>query len=621
MTAVAADGWQPSLGALLRPGGVTRFCVWAPKPATIELVLRGPEEERVVQLEQMEGGYRCAEVAAAGTGTRYGYRIDGAGPFPDPCSRSQPDGLHGLSEVVDAAAFAWTDAAWAPPPFADIVLYECHIGTLTAGGTFDSAAPLMAGLRSIGFTAVELMPVSTFPGRWNWGYDGNQLFAPAEVYGGPDGLRRLVDAAHAAGLAVVLDVVYNHFGPDGNYTGLFADEYLSSQHLTPWGPAVNFDGPGAEGVRSFVIENLLHWVHEYHIDGFRLDATHQLIDSSPTPILVEISNTLRAHPRTAPGPYLIAETHENDVRHATPVDSGGYGFDAVWADDFHHSVYSALFDDRAGYFAGFDGSMLKVAQTVRHGFLYEGEFDSGFGEHRGTQARSWPWSAFVYCLQNHDQVGNRPFGDRMNSAASRAEMLAATMLLLLLPQTPLLFQGQEFLATSPFLYFTDHPPTLASQVTKGRRRDFAQFKAFEDESLRDSIPDPQDPLTFERSRLNHDEAKFGIGMLALEYHRQLLTIRATDPVLKAYRAGRVPIATRTEGQAALFQFVAGTSERWLAVNFGPATVLHLGGGPGATIVVHSNEGRFGGIGAEPRLLEGALSLPARSAAWIAADPG
>ena len=264
--------------------------------------------------------------------------------------------------------------------------------------------------------------------------------------------------------------------------------------------------------------------------------------------------------------------------------------------------------------------MEKLADTVRHGFLYEGQLDPGPGENRGTAARQWPWTAFLYCLQNHDQVGNRPFGDRMNTVASRPEMLAATMLLLLLPQTPLLFQGQEFLASTPFLYFTDHPARLGRQVTNGRRRDFAPFKAFEDESLRESIPDPQDPLTFQRSRLNHDEAEFGLGMLAVDYHRQLLAIRATDPVLRAYRAERCPIETETVGRAVLLRFAANGSERWLALNFGPEAALHLGASNAPQVLIHTNESRFGGTGGEPRVNSGVLTIPPHSAVFLAAGP-
>ncbi len=620
MTRVTRGSWQPSLGAIPDDRGGTYFRVWAPKPKSIELILQDGEGERAFELKRAKNGYREAYRPEVGPGTRYGYRIDGEGPFPDPCSRSQPDGVHGLSEVVDPKAFVWSDDAWVAPDFEDLVLYECHIGTLTAGGTFESAAGVLAELRAIGITAVELMPVATFPGKWNWGYDGTKLFAPAAVYGGPEGLRKFVNAAHEANMAVVLDVVYNHFGPEGNYTGLFSNEYLSRAHVTPWGPAMNFDGPGAEGVRTFLVENLLHWAHEYHIDGFRLDATHTLIDSSPQHILPEIASTLRTKSRTVQSPYLMAETPENDVRYATPLDAGGFGFDAVWADDFHHSMHTALFDDRAGYFMGYDGSMLKLADTVRRGFLYEGEFDPGEGAKRGTPARCWPWGAFLYCLQNHDQVGNRPFGDRMNNASSRSDMLAATMLLLLLPQTPLLFQGQEFLASTPFLYFTNHPPKLGRQVTEGRRRDFAQFKAFEDEGLRESIPDPQDPLTFERSKLRRDEAKFGLGMLAVDYHRQLLDIRATDPVLRAYRQQRLPIEAKTTGRATLFRFSAGDCDRWLAVNFGAEAALQLNNTAEARVFIHTNESRFGGIGGSPGINQGVLTLPPCSAAFVGAGP-
>ncbi|MGN6673582.1 MAG: alpha-amylase family glycosyl hydrolase, partial [Thermomicrobiales bacterium] len=328
--------WQPTLGAIVGSAG-TEFRVWAPRPRRVDLVLHLPAGDRVVPTTQ-EGEYRVARVADAGPGVRYRYRLDGDGPFPDPCSRSQPEGVHGPSEVVDPGQFRWTDGGWTPPAPADLVIYECHIGTFTPAGTFDAAIGQLGRLRDLGVNAIELLPVSSWPGRWNWGYDGVALFAPPAPYGGPAGLRRFVDAAHRAELAVLLDVVYNHFGPDGNYTGLYSAHYLTKKHHNLWGDAVNYDDTGSTDVRRFVIENISHWLHEYHVDGFRFDATFAIVDISPRHILAEIADTLAASRRTAARPILIAETHENDPRYVRPTDVGGFDFDAVWADDFHHIV-------------------------------------------------------------------------------------------------------------------------------------------------------------------------------------------------------------------------------------------------------------------------------------------
>jgi len=607
--------WVPKLGAVVAADGSTHFRVWAPDARDIALVIKTRDGERAFPLTSAPGGYREAIVAEAGAGTRYGYRIDGTGPYPDPCSRSQPDGVHGLSVVVDPALFAWTDDAWTPPPFHDLVISESHIGTLTPGGTFDAAIAQLPQLRATGFTAIELMPVASFPGRWNWGYDGVSMFAPAAAYGGPEGLRRFVDAAHSVGLAVILDVVYNHFGPDGNYTGLYSKEYLTDRYHTPWGPAVNYDGPGSPGVREFVIENVLHWTHEYHIDGFRLDATHAIFDASPEHILASVSAAAERWPRLDRHPYLIAESHENDVRYVTPRELGGFGFDAVWADDFHHAVRAMFEPQRESYFRGFRGDMRQVMMTLRHGFLYEGQFDDGVGDKRGTHARQTPWPAFIYCLQNHDQVGNRPLGDRLDAVASQRDVLALTLMMLLLPQTPLLFQGQEFLASAPFLYFTDHEPALGKAVTEGRRSEFRAFSAFRDETFRELIPDPQARETFERSRLRTEEGDGGVRKLARELHRAALEFRAGDPVLRAYREQRLPIATRGGHHWGLIALETGHERRWIVVNIGDTLAVPFP--DDARVLLHTGEGRFGGNGLAPKLQRRRLTLPGHSAALLA----
>ncbi|HET8629140.1 MAG TPA: malto-oligosyltrehalose trehalohydrolase [Thermomicrobiales bacterium] len=608
--------WQPTLGAIVWPDG-TAFRVWAPRPATVELVLRDGGGERVVR-PRREGEYWTAFVAGVGDGARYGYRLDGAGPFPDPCSRAQPDGVHGLSEVVDPGRFQWRhDADWCPPAAADLAIYECHVGTLTPGGTFDAAIHQLPRLRDLGVTAVELMPVAAFAGSWGWGYDGVALFAPAATYGGPAGLRRFVDAAHGAGLAVILDVVDNHFGPAGNYTGRYSERYLTDRHATPWGAAINFDGPGSAEVRRFYAENLLHWLHEYHVDGFRFDATHAIHDDSPVHILAELAAAARASAPADRAPYLIAETHENDPRYLRPLDEGGFGFDAVWADDFHHGVRTLLTGEREGYFASYDGTAAQLAQTIAQGFLYEGQADPALGEPRGAPARDRPWRQFVYCIQNHDQVGNRALGDRLNLAVSRADYLAASFLLLLLPQTPLLFQGQEFLATTPFLYFTDHEPDLGRQVTAGRRREFAGFAAFRDPALRERIPDPQAPATFLRSKLRPDEAVWGHGRACADLYAALLRLRAEDPVLRAARAApRAGARLRAEtlGRVLLVEIAAGGGRRVIAANFGEA--IEVPYARALTPLVHTGEPRFGGDAQAPRALPGALALPAHHAAFL-----
>lgn len=604
--------WRPSLGAVARDGGVA-FRAWARDAPEIALVLKQSGDDSVVPLTR-DGEYVTASIPGIAPGTRYAYRIGGQ-DVPDPCSRGQPDGVHAPSEVVDPNVFAWTDAAFSPPAWEDAVVYELHIGTFTPPGTFDAAAEALPRLRDLGVNAVEVMPVAAFPGARNWGYDGVGLFAPAAVYGGPEGFRRFVDAAHALRLAVILDVVYNHFGPDGNYAALFSRAYTTANHHTPWGDAVNFDGDGASGVREFVRENLLHWTHEYHVDGFRFDATHAIRDDSPVHILAEVAEALQGEAPGGRTPWLIAESHENDVRYLRPRAQGGFGFDAVWADDFHHAVRTMVHDDHEGYFASYRGSAAELARTVAQGFLYEGQFDPYAGAPRGTAARDQPWSRFLYCIQNHDQVGNRAFGLRLNVTAGSTRFLAATALLLLLPQTPLLFQGQEYLAGTPFLYFTDHHGELGPLVTEGRRDEFASFAAFRDPRTRDLIPDPQAESTFLASRLDLAEASRPPGMLSVALHRELLHQRATDPVLRAARRQREGLrATPLEEAVVLVELENAAGRAMIAANLGPAATVHVQ--PGFELVVHSDEGRFGGFGRPITTDGGVISLPAETSAYF-----
>jgi len=606
MSATKQDviAWTPTLGAVVTPDG-TRFRVWAPRPREVELILHLPGGDRAVPME-CDGEYRVATVLGAGAGTRYRYRLDGAGPFPDPCSRNQPEGVHGPSEVVDPTAFGWTDATWVAPDYADLAIYECHIGTLTAGGTFDAAIAQLPRIRGLGVTALEICPVSSFPGRWNWGYDGVMPYAPAAPYGGPEALRRLVDAAHAVGLAVIMDVVYNHFGPDGNYTGLYSEHYLTGKHENPWGDSINYDDVGSAGVRRYVIENLLHFVHEHHIDGFRLDASFAMIDESERHILAEIADTLAARKRGSARAYLTAETEEHDGRYFLPTSAGGYGFDAAWADDFHHGVRTIMQPERQGYLAEYAGTTAELVRGIAQGFLFE----------KGLPARDAPWPSFIYCIQNHDQIGNRAFGQRLNVTAAHADFLAASLLLLLLPQTPLLFQGQEFLASTPFLYFTDHNEELGRLVTEGRRREFAGFAQFGDPAVRERIPDPQSPGTFRRSVLDLDEAAYGIGLLTQDLYRDALRLRATDPALVAARRDRPPIATASEGKALVLWFAAGGETRALVVNFGDDAALDVPGAAELTPLLHTGQSRYGGNGQALSVAGGRVTIPGHSAALL-----
>jgi maltooligosyltrehalose trehalohydrolase len=466
----------------------------------------------------------CAELPA---GSRYGYLLDGEGPFPDPASRFQPDGVHGASMIVDPAAFAWTDGGWSGVPLTDLVIYELHVGTFTSAGTFASAAERLDDLRELGITAIELMPVADFAGSRNWGYDGVALFAPARCYGTPDDLRRFVDRAHAAGLAVLVDVVYNHTGPDGSYLGRFSPFYFSQRHNSPWGAGMNFDGEHSPAVREFFIENAQHWVHEYHMDGLRLDATHAMRDDSSLHFVAELAGRIGA---SAGGRrvHVIAEDHRNLAAIVTPTARRGWGLDAVWADDFHHQMRRRLAGDSDGYYMDYSGTSADIAATIRQGWFFTGQHSAHFGAPRGTDASGIDPARFVVCLQNHDQVGNRAFGERLHHQIELAAFRAASALLLLLPETPLLFMGQEWAASSPFQYFTDHEPSLGRLVTEGRRREFGTFAAFGDAAAIDLIPDPQALSTFEASCLDWAERDQPSRAAMLRLYQALLAFRRQE---------------------------------------------------------------------------------------------
>ncbi|HEX2189319.1 MAG TPA: malto-oligosyltrehalose trehalohydrolase, partial [Longimicrobiaceae bacterium] len=585
-------------------GGATRFRVWAPGHERVDLVLYdGGGGERDHPLAEEGEGWWSVRVEGVGAGARYRFRLDGGDAFPDPASRSQPEGVHGPSEVVDPDAFRWTDAGWRGIPLEEMVVYELHVGTATPEGTFEALVGKLDQIVELGATAIELMPVGEFPGHRNWGYDGVFPYAPDSSYGGPEGLRRLVDAAHARGLAVILDVVYNHFGPEGNYLPLFTSGHIfTERHHTPWGAAVNYDGPGSAAVRELVVGNAEHWASEYHLDGLRLDATHAIIDDSPVHLLAELAERARA----AAGPerrfVLFAEDERNERRLVLPRAGGGMGLDGVWADDLHHQLRACFAGDREGYFASFSGSTEDVAATLRNGWFYEGQESPHTGEARGTPAEGVPLPAFVQCIQNHDQVGNRALGERLNHSISPAAYRAVSALLLLTPATPLLWMGQEWAATSPFQYFTEHPEELGRLVTEGRRAEFSGFSAFADPAMRERIPDPQDPETFRRSRLRWEERARPPHAGVLTLYRELLALRRAEPALRERGRGSVAasalgeraIALRRSGPDGSALLLVVALDGLLRVDTAERAETRPPGGGRWELVLATEDARFGG---------------------------
>ena len=495
-------------------GEQTRFRVWASNASEVVVRIIGRGD---FPLSRDEDGVFSATLSAR-AGDRYFYVLDGGQPIPDPVSRFLPEGVHGPTEIVDPEAFAWTDHTWKGVDFRDYVLYELHVGTFTPQGTFDGVIEKLAYLKSLGVTAIELMPVAANPGTRNWGYDAVSPYAVQANYGGPEGLRRLVDATHRAGLAVVIDVIYNHLGNEGNYLRQFGP-YFTDKHETPWGEAINYDQPGCERVREYVRENALYWIREYHADGLRLDATQTIKDDSPRHIVAEIAGAVhKLEAELGRMVTVVAETDENDARYLRRPEEGGFGVDGVWSDDFHHAIHALLTGEDKGYYADFAAKPELLARILTEGFGYQGEpFTFWKGRPRGTSTEGIPLYRHVICTQNHDQVGNRAKGDRLNPLASYGARKVAAAILLLAPHTPLLFMGQEYDEANPFQFFTDFAdPVIQKAVSEGRRNEFKDFAW-------DEVPDPQDPRTFERSRLswvgggNHGEM--------LDWYRELIALR------------------------------------------------------------------------------------------------
>lgn len=546
--------FEPHLGAHPDGDGVLfRARVSADRRSSVRIVEPSGRVRVEAPMSRLDDGVREVRVRDSAPGDRYWIVVDG-NPMPDPYARFLPEGAHGPA-LVHRPSFAYQHGLGVVRPLRDHVLYEAHVGAFTPEGTYAAMAEKLGELARLGITAIELMPLSTFPGARGWGYDGVAHFAPHPAYGTLEDLRRLVDEAHGHGLSVLLDVVYNHFGPDGAYLCAHRDDVFRRDKKTPWGDAFDY---GQRTMRDYLIESALYWLFEVRFDGLRLDAVHAIVDEGEPHVLAELRARLT---ELEPKKLLIAEDDRNDPRTVSAL-----GMDAVWADDFHHQVHVALTGETDGYYEAYDGQPASIARTIERGFYYEGQPSAVTGKPRGAPADELPASAFVYCLQNHDQVGNRALGERLGRLTHERALAAATALLLFLPMTPLLFMGEEWSASAPFRYFTDHAPELGALVSRGRRAEFASFRAFATPERLASIPDPQDERTFLSSKLDWSERTEPAHARALALHHALLALRRMDPVLAA--TGRDELRARAEGRVLVVErALAGTGSRTLVVSF------------------------------------------------------
>jgi maltooligosyltrehalose trehalohydrolase len=600
--------------------GAAHFRVWAPDAARIDVVLERPE--RRVAMSRQADGFHAADIPGIGAGTLYRYTVDGRGPFPDPASRYQPNGPHGASMVVDAAAYAWRDAGWTGPRLEGQVIYELHVGAFTREGTFDAAAEKLGYLRDVGVTLVEVMPIAEFPGRFNWGYDGVAPFAPYHGYGDYEAFKRFVDTAHHRGIAVILDVVYNHVGPDGAFQREFSAHYFTDRYDNEWGDAINFDGPHSAPVRAFFVGNGCYWIREFHLDGLRLDATQSIHDASERHVLAELSERARA----AAGErsiLLVAENEPQDVRCVADVASGGFGLDAMWDDDYHHAARVALTGSRDGYLHDYEGSPQEFVSSIKRGFLYQGQPYRWQRGRRGTRVCDEPAAAFVHFIQNHDQVANTLRGDRCSTTGSPALLRALTAVTLLGPQTPMLFMGQEIGASESFPFFADHEPALARRVRDGRREFLRQFRAYAGDAAQAAVPDPSDARTFDSAKLDVGDHCADRPMYRL--HRDLLRLRRSEPGIAAQSRQSIDGAVLSQRAFAL-RWTGPGRELLLVVNFGVEHVTIAGSEPLLAcarderwnVLWSSEHPAYGGCGITSPYDESGWSLPATSATLLCA---
>jgi maltooligosyltrehalose trehalohydrolase len=610
------------IGAEPQPDGGVHFRVWAPhcREVTVEIEGLGP-----ASLDPESGGYFSLLGLPARAGMRYRFRLDrDEAALPDPASRFQPDGPHGPSEIIDPGDFAWTDHTWHGLAREHLVIYEMHIGTFTSEGTWEAAGRELPGLAELGITCLEIMPVAEFAGRFGWGYDGVDLFAPTRLYGRPNDFRHFVDRAHALGIAVILDVVYNHIGPDGNYLRSFSAAYFTDRYDNEWGEAINFDGPDCRPTREFFIANAGYWIDEYHLDGLRLDATQQIFDRSDDHIIAAIVRQVRlaGHSRTT---FVVGENEPQQAKFVRPAERGGYGLDALWNDDFHHSAMVALTGRHEAYYSDYRGLSAEFVAAAKHGFLYQGQYYPWQHKARGTPALDLAAESFVVFLQNHDQIANSGTGERCHALTSPGRFRAMTAYLLLMPGIPMLFQGQEFAASNPFLYFADPCIELSPGVREGRRTSLAQFPSLATSEMQAKLADPGDIETFRRSVLDLGERQRHSSIYAL--HRDLLALRRTDPVLGA-RPCRIEGAALTDEAWMLRFFSESGADRLLIVNLGrdlllgpaPEPLLAPVEGQAWRLLWSSEAALYGGSGSSAQDADGNWVIPGQSAAVLIPGP-
>jgi len=619
-----ADRRRFPIGAELQ-SGQAHLRVWAPRCRRVAVVIDGSVRPDVALVAE-GNGYFSGPAAGLVSGGRYRFRLDERQTlYPDPASRFQPDGPSGPSEVIEPRAFEWTDRDWPGVSPRGQVIYELHIGTFTAEGTYAAAAERLPSLHELGVTMIEIMPLADAPGRFGWGYDGVNLWAPNRLYGRPDDLRRLVAGAHAVGIGVILDVVYNHIGPNENYLGCFSSDYFTARHKNEWGDAINFDGNNATPSREFFIENAGYWIEEFHLDGLRLDATQAMFDASDDHILAAIGRRVRAAAKGR-GTYVVSENEPQETRLVRapegPPNEKGFGLDALWNDDFHHAAMVALTGHNEAYYTDYRGRPQELLSAIRWGFLYQGQRYKWQKQRRGTPSLDLAAERFVLYLENHDQVANSGLGARLSTLTAPDQLRAMTALLLLAPGTPMLFQGQEFGSRRPFVYFADHDDELARAVAKGRRKFLAQFPALADPDVQERIPDPAALETFTACKLDWSERDRQGPLWTL--HRDLLRLRREDPAFAAQDLSRLLTAV-LGAQAMLLRYQCAAGDRLLLVNLG--TDLHLDVAPEPLLAPplgrrwrtlwSSEEIRYGGRGTAPVEADDGFHLPGHAAVVLA----
>jgi len=604
--------------------GQIDFRVWAPAHTDVEVVLEHPTTTAIPMTAE-EHGYFSALVRDPGRPVLYRFRPSGKEVLlPDPAARFQPEGPHGPSEVIDPMPFAWTDQSWRGPDLLGQIIYEMHVGTFTPEGTWLSAARQLPELAAAGIGLIEVMPIADFPGSFGWGYDGVDLFAPTRLYGRPDDLRRFINTAHELGIGVILDVVYNHFGPDGNYLTEFSPAYFTHRYKCEWGDAINFDGRDAQPVRAFFLTNARYWIEEFHFDGFRLDATQQIFDASRPGIMAEIAEQAR---RSAGGRSIlvIAENEPQRAELLASPDRGGAGLDALWNDDFHHTLMVALTGRKEAYYSDYNGSPQEILTTARHGFIYQGQRSRWQNNPRGTPSFDIEHARFVCYLENHDQVANSTWGHRLGQITSPGKHRATTALLLLGPWTPMIFQGQEFAASTPFLYFADHKPELAPDIAKGRVQFLRQFPSLAAEGMELYLADPAKEDTFLKAKLDFRERETNWRFGSM--FRELAALRKDDAVFSGQGQGGVEGAVLSEG-AFVLRFFGDGADRLLLVNFGPDLLFAPAPEPLLApprrqkweMIFSTDDPQYGGPGVSEVRPEQGWHIPAEAALVFASNP-